>query len=55
MKVYEFGFGFPPRLIGIQFIKDANGKSKLRFIGRKRIKEEESLGGGLPGDLSGEA
>ena len=39
MKVYEFGFGFPPRLIGIQFIKDANGKSKLRFIGRKKTSE----------------
>ncbi len=45
MKVYEFGFGFPPRLLGIQFIKDINGKNKLRFIGRKKIEEEESLGG----------
>ena len=45
MKVYEFGFGFPPRLLGIQFTKDANGKKKVRFIGRKKIKEEESHGG----------
>ena len=41
MKVYEFGFGFPPRLLGIQFTKDVNGKKKLRFIGRKKILEEE--------------
>ena len=46
MKVYEFGFGFPPRVLGIQFTKDVNGKNKLRFIGRKKIQEEESLGGG---------
>lgn len=45
MKVYEFGFGFPPRLLGIQFTKDANGKKKFRFIGRKKIVEEEHLGG----------
>ncbi|TSC83908.1 MAG: Uncharacterized protein G01um101413_711 [Parcubacteria group bacterium Gr01-1014_13] len=45
MKVYEFGFGFPPRLFGIQFIKDASGKKKVKFIGRKRILEEESHGG----------
>ncbi len=45
MKVYEFGFGFPPRLLGIQFTKDVNGKKKLRFIGRKKILEEESHGG----------
>ena len=46
MKVFEFGFGFPPRLLGIQFTKNAEGKNKLRFIGRKRIVEEESMGGG---------
>ena len=47
MKVFEFGFGFPPRLFGIQFTKNANDKRKLKLIGRKRI-EEESVGGGLP-------
>ena len=46
MKVFEFGFGFPPRLLGIQLVKNAGGKNKLRFIGRKKIKEEESLGSG---------
>ncbi len=46
MKVYEFGFGFPPRLLGIQFKKNAEGKNKIRFIGRKRIEAEEALGGG---------
>jgi len=45
MKVFEFGFGFPPRLIGFQWIKNANGKRKLKLIGRKRIVEEEQMGG----------
>ena len=46
MRVYEFGFGFPPRLLGIRWFKDADGKRKLKFIGRKNIEEEESLEGG---------
>jgi regulator of sigma E protease len=36
MRVYEFGFGFPPRLFGIRFEKNQLGKKKVRFIwGRK--------------------
>ena len=34
MKVYEFGFGFPPRLFGIQLTKDANGNKKWKFAWR---------------------
>lgn len=45
MKVYEFGFGFPPRLLGIQWFKNAGGKRKLKLIGRKKI-EDASLEGG---------
>ncbi|MBP6859611.1 MAG: RIP metalloprotease RseP [Candidatus Magasanikbacteria bacterium] len=44
MKVYEFGFGFPPRLFGIQMVKDEAGTKKWRFIwGRKP--DEETAGG----------
>ena len=32
MKVYEFGFGFPPRVFGIQSVKNANGQKKWRLI-----------------------
>jgi regulator of sigma E protease len=36
MRVYEFGFAFPPRLFGIRFEKNQLGKKKVRFIwGRK--------------------
>ena len=46
MKVYEFGFGFPPRAFGFQVLtkKDENGKlkkKKIFFWGRGEIKEEE--------------
>jgi len=46
MKVYEFGFGFPPRAFGFQVLtkKDENGKIKKKkvfFWGRGEIKEEE--------------
>ena len=34
MKVYEFGFGFPPRLFGIQKIGD-----KWRFVGMRNKTE----------------
>ncbi|MBI2037545.1 MAG: RIP metalloprotease RseP [Candidatus Magasanikbacteria bacterium] len=40
MKVYEFGFGFPPRLFGIQKIKDEQGNSKWRFIWGRKADEE---------------
>ena len=44
MKVYEFGFGFPPRLCGVQKITTETGASKWRFIwGRK---EDEGTAGG---------
>jgi regulator of sigma E protease len=37
MKVYEFGFGFPPRLFGIQLQKDVRGAKKWKLIwGRKK-------------------
>ncbi len=36
MKVYEFGFGFPPRVLGLQWQKDANGKKKLKLIWGKK-------------------
>jgi len=32
MKVYEFGFGFPPRVLGVQWQKNADGKKKLKLI-----------------------
>lgn len=32
MKVYEFGFGFPPRVLGFQWQKNASGKKKLKLI-----------------------
>ncbi len=41
MKVYEFGFGFPPRLFGVVPTVDAGGKRKWKFIwGRPREEEE---------------
>lgn len=44
MKVYEFGFGFPPRLFGVQKITTETGASKWRFMwGRKP--DEETAGG----------
>jgi regulator of sigma E protease len=43
MKVYEFGFGFPPRLFGIQAVLDENGKRKWRFIWGKKP-DEASFG-----------
>lgn len=43
MKVYEFGFGFPPRLFGVQKVRDQNGATKWRFMwGRKQ--DEETAG-----------
>ena len=46
MKVYEFGFGFPPRLFGVRRLKSKNGKTdKIRFVwGSKNIEHlaEES-------------
>ncbi len=36
MKVYEFGFGFPPRVVGFQWQKNANGKNKLKLIWGKK-------------------
>lgn len=36
MKVYEFGFGFPPRLFGVQLITDASGKKSWKFAWRGR-------------------
>jgi regulator of sigma E protease len=44
MKVYEFGFGFPPRLFGVQKVVDGQGKSKWRFIWGKKT-DEETAGG----------
>ncbi len=41
MKVYEFGFGFPPRLFGIQKVKDEQGNGKWRFIWGKKEDEEQ--------------
>lgn len=44
MKVHEFGFGFPPRLFGVQKVITETGASKWRFIwGRKD--DEETAGG----------
>ncbi len=43
MKVYEFGFGFPPRLFGVQAILDEAGKRKWRFIWGKKP-DEASFG-----------
>jgi len=48
MKVYEFGFGFPPRLVGIQATKDANGKRKFKFIWGRDKKNIEDEPGALP-------
>ncbi len=46
MKVYEFGFGFPPRMFGVQILKKvetqnpANTRKKWRFIwGGKNVEE----------------
>ena len=36
MKVYEFGFGFPPRILGISWHKTAVGKKKLKLIWGKK-------------------
>ena len=41
MKVYEFGFGFPPRLFGIQQVVDQAGKKKWKIIWRTK---REQLG-----------
>ena len=38
MKVHEFGFGFPPRLFGVQRV---NGKWK--FVGRKDPETDETV------------
>lgn len=47
MKVYEFGFGFPPRIFGVQWQKNAEGKSKLKLVwGKKKeimMENEEGL------------
>ena len=54
MKVYEFGFGFPPRILGIQWQKSADGKKKLKLVwgkGKGNIIEEES---GLPSEAVAE-
>lgn len=47
MKVYEFGFGFPPTILGVQWQKDVNGKKKLKLIwGKgKKITEYDELDG----------
>lgn len=39
MKVYEFGFGFPPRLFGIQQVEDATGKKKWKLVWKDKQKE----------------
>lgn len=45
MKVYEFGFGFPPRLVGVQAVKDENGQRKLKFIWGRKNQDELADGG----------
>lgn len=40
MKVYEFGFGFPPRLFGIQSRKDEAGKRIWKIVWGKQESEE---------------
>ncbi len=41
MKVYEFGFGFPPRVLGIQWQKNSDGKKKLKLIWGKGKSEND--------------
>lgn len=42
MKVYEFGFGFPPRILGVQWVKNADGKRKMKLIwGKKKIDDND--------------
>ena len=50
MKVYEFGFGFPPRIVGFQWQKNANGKNKLKLIWGKPKKIMEDEGAALPSE-----
>lgn len=52
MKVYEFGFGFPPRCCGVQVLKkisdknDANPAKKYRLVwGGKRVEDLPNLDG----------
>lgn len=46
IKAYEFGFGFPPRIIGIQFLKDKDGKimpkKKWRIIWGSKDGDDEN-------------
>ena len=42
MRVYEFGFGFPPRIFGFQRYSDKKGKpKKWRIIWGKRDGDDE--------------
>jgi len=52
MKVYEFGFGFPPRFVGIQILKkkgslkDSNPPTKWRLVwGRQRVEDLPEIDG----------
>lgn len=38
MKVHEFGFGFPPRLVGLQKVN-----SKWKIVGRKNPESDETI------------
>ncbi len=40
MKVHEFGFGFPPRLFGLQSRKDETGKRIWKFVWGKQQPDE---------------
>ncbi len=56
MKVYEFGFGFPPRAFGLQRLVKMDGKNKLtkwRFTwgGQDAEKLAEEKNGWVPGTL----
>src|SRR3989338_6471783 len=44
MKVYEFGFGFPPRAIG--WYKDPVTKRLVRVVGKVKNSLKETVGGG---------
>ncbi|HSR89275.1 MAG TPA: RIP metalloprotease RseP [Candidatus Udaeobacter sp.] len=49
MKVYEFGFGFPPRILGIQWQKNSNGEKKWKLVwGKGKQMVSDGLESGLP-------
>lgn len=44
MGVYEFGFGFPPRAVGIRFVKNHNKKFEIIWGNRELNNDDLALG-----------